>query len=1618
MSEIHQTQLEAAIAAALPEHLRERAGELAAAILSALQNGSHPVIDPEVLRALSGTDLRVDGRLIDFGTGNQFGDIRIRDVVGGNKYEITLAVANEPWRISEEDVNSCPYPGLAVFSAEQSAYFFGRNSDIARLIRQPYRPIVAVTGPSGVGKSSFVLAGVLPKLRADDITLETVHFRISTDTNLLQDLATTLAARTGRPTEELLTALNNDGSALRTVMLSFTSGRSVLVLDQFEELFVGTDESRSADRAKLLDMLLDIECEADPRFLVILTSRENYFEHPDYLGRPELRTIIVERGVPLAGLTDLQLREAILGPLDAFNKRPERTGKPALAFENGLINLVEQEFRRTERTLPLVQYLLRLMWTEQRELSKGAYTTLGGLERALDRHASKIYDHFDAETQRLARAVLLALVRPGLDKEYTRRRVSRDELVGNGNQRERIIALISRLSSPDSRLISEQQVGQVSYLELTHEILLRQWERLRVLIDTYRERLETREQLLPMAEQWRQSLERSGGRGDTSLLYRGSQIRDARKYLYADGVVEEIDTGIKSCYLASVRHQRRQRVVAVVGTMITVAVLGIGLNWFTADQRARLAAEQQLSSQRATAQVVAQQTAQAEAIQRGTAEALAGRRAAESQSLRLANQARQLLAQGNRPLAVTLALEANSIENPPLQAQLSLAEVAYAPGYVRDLEAPPAVDGEACVFETTAGPRTIRVEDRPTWTFVLYDAASNARLRSVFLSGINGNPGFPDADGQFQYFWCPPISPDGAYALLPLMIPMMHAGGEGFVDGTLHLWDLRSGEIVRSFPDFAGEAAFSPNGALIAYGTLDNNIRIWAITTERELVAASRARQPLFWSPSGELLLTAGTAEGEVSIFGVDLGGAVEQIRWSGAGVPAGFSPDSASAYIQNGSRLQEWNLSNAAQLTGSRAASAFRAGGLVGVQSIAVSGATERVLAFNTGPDSGRLLISEPRDFEQYKVVSVPGHEDGLSYTFPVISGDGRFVLTTGRGDVYLLDVESGQSRLLSVPNAAPGNNGLALSSDGSRALIATSDTDRPIALLHLNGGTPALRLGEAGRAAIQLQFNPAGDQAAALHGDADVYSRQEDQFRLSVWDVDSGRLRYELDLGTGPPPRNEMGFTIPSARFAFSRDGARLATAINGKNLQLWDAAGAALWSVPAAGEVVAFSPDDSLIANGRPGGEVRLLATADGSLQTTLVDATAPFIFSPDGTLIATAGIDSNLRVFDVASGAEVRRFADAARDIIFHPDGRSLFTGGEAGVRRWRIDTLAELIAWTRANRSVAPLSCEQRALYQVPPLCPPGTTATVDPTRTEAAIARPTATAAPLPTTAMPENVPAPLDPREEEAIVAALNERIPTASFSIGSICIDGAFAIATLTALEGTVEPKIAILRKRESTWGLLRFDAARDGDLSDPAYRVDNRLPFDFACLDSVIVIAGAPTVCTGTTLDSLPAFADILEGQLVRDGSALQATLRVRDLPATLPYNNPALRQNTQEYRWGVAIYLDTSETSTDRAGRRPDYEIAAARFIRDNREPAEGPITEFVVANLWEKDGERLSTAGGVALRVDTETDMITLDAYVPKLPDRFMAVFSTYVHDGTGPYARGDRLECLIGGSGQ
>jgi hypothetical protein len=89
------------------------------------------------------------------------------------------------------------------------------------------------------------------------------------------------------------------------------------------------------------------------------------------------------------------------------------------------------------------------------------------------------------------------------------------------------------------------------------------------------------------------------------------------------------------------------------------------------------------------------------------------------------------------------------------------------------------------------------------------------------------------------------------------------------------------------------------------------------------------------------------------------------------------------------------------------------------------------------------------------------------------------------------------------------------------------------------------------------------------------------------------------------------------------------------------------------------------------------------------------------------IASSG-DGTTTLWDLNEGELIRRYPMSAYTPIFMPDDHTVLAGFNFGgyyIELWRIDaTLDELTTWTRANRYIPELTCDQRELYRLEPLC--------------------------------------------------------------------------------------------------------------------------------------------------------------------------------------------------------------------------------------------------------------------------------------------------------------------------
>ena len=141
------------------------------------------------------------------------------------------------------------------------------------------------------------------------------------------------------------------------------------------------------------------------------------------------------------------------------------------------------------------------------------------------------------------------------------------------------------------------------------------------------------------------------------------------------------------------------------------------------------------------------------------------------------------------------------------------------------------------------------------------------------------------------------------------------------------------------------------------------------------------------------------------------------------------------------------------------------------------------------------------------------------------------------------------------------------------------------------------------------------------------------------------------------------------------------------------------------------VVFSQDGQMAASGGWDGQAIVWDVQNRKIIhrfTNHVSAIGQVRFSPDSAFILGGSADGTGSLWDVASGEVIRRYDHGGflRVPDFSPDGRQALIGLQGGrLELWRIDaTPEELLSWTLANRYIPELTCDQRVLYNIEPLC--------------------------------------------------------------------------------------------------------------------------------------------------------------------------------------------------------------------------------------------------------------------------------------------------------------------------
>jgi WD40 repeat protein/transcriptional regulator with XRE-family HTH domain len=828
-------------------------------------------------------------------------------------------------------VRGCPYRGLLAFGESDAEVFYGRerlSTELAAKLtaRATDGGLMVVTGASGSGKSSLLRAGLLPILtRGQQVPGSGRWPRIvmTPTKDPLTELAARLAAVGGPDAlavrEGLARHPDQAHLAIRSAVLAEaarrdeespasddSAARLVLIVDQFEQVFtLNSDLGGEATQQAFITALCSaatnpVGPRQEPPALAVIAVRGDFCDR--CAAFPELAGALQDRLFVVGPMTESELRVAITGPAEAAGLRID----PALT-DTILGDLRVAGGNRSAGVLPLLSQAMALTW-EHREgdrLTSHGYALAGGVSHAVQTGADRVYESLLAGQQALARDVLRSMTVASRDGTVARCPVSREDLYTGLPRAARsdIDAVLDAFAA--ERLV----VLDGDTAQLSHDVLLRAWPRLRGWLEEDQASWILYGQLADAAAAWHDSHD------DPSFLYRGAQLVTLQQAVIRWSVNparSPLLTSTQRAFQAAseratVRSSRRRR--SGFAALALLTVLAVAASGLAFSQRAAAVRQR---DQAIYNQVVA------EALQFGTSDIplaaqldLAAYRIRPTRDL-----ASRLLNTENTPLSSPLAAGAGGVNSVAFSAAGHILASGSSEGIVRlwDVTDPgrphplgQRLTGGAGAVEAVAfspGGHTLASGDddgtvrlwnvtdpthphllgRPlaVGTGTVYSVAFSPSGRTLASGSLDGtvrlwdvtDPAHPRPLGH-------PLT--GAAAVETVAFsPDGHTLASGDADGGIRLWNVvdpaRARPLGQHLTGGTGtvySVAFSPGGRTLASGSLDGIVRLWDVTDPahprplgQPLTGSTAVVVSVAFSPDGHTL-ASGDADGAVRLWDV-----------------------------------------------------------------------------------------------------------------------------------------------------------------------------------------------------------------------------------------------------------------------------------------------------------------------------------------------------------------------------------------------------------------------------------------------------------------------------------------------------------------------------------------------------------------------------------------------------------------------------------------------------------------------------------------------------------------------------------------------------------------------------
>ncbi|MEG4107485.1 nSTAND1 domain-containing NTPase [Microcoleus sp. S13_C5] len=1145
-----------------------------------------------------------------------------------NYYQEEAKLVRADFRNSDSENLPCPYRGLFHFSPNDAEFFFGREVFVEELFEATKTcNFIPVLGASGSGKSSVVLAGLVPKLQNQGHWLFT-HFR--PDSNPFQALALALVPlytpdldHTDKiiQARKLSKALSEGEIPLADVFAQINQNhptdRVLLIADQFEEIYTSCTDQKI--RLSFLDSLLDSfpSCPSQSHYKRVLVATMR----ADFLGN----ALLYPRFGDLLK-TDIKLiRSMNYEELEQVIVKPSE--KLGVTFQEGLVKRILYDVESEPGNLPLLEFALTELWKwrKGKQLTHVAYEEIGEVKGALARHANEKYRSLTDEDKEKVRRIFIQLVHPGQGTEDTRRLATKAEL-GEASW-----GLVKQLA--DARLVvTSNPTGNQETAEVVHEALIRNWSQLRQWMETDRSFRAWQEGLRIRIEQWKKT------QRDEWELLGGAALVEAEEKLKErrEDLCQEEEEFIQASAALRDREQkersrRRQQTISGLVSGLAIALILTGLaviGWRKA----------QISEINSLAQ----------------------------SSDGFLNLDKPKALKSSVKAAVTMQRQLGGVDaNTRTQVELALLNT------VHNVAVPNTLGGHAMSVNGVSFSRDGRMLASASHdnTVKLWDVATGNEIKTLtgHTSSVNGVSFSPDGKmlasaskdhtvklwdtatgkqiktltGHTNEVNRVSFSPDGK----------MLASASN--DQTVRLWDTATGKEIKTLTRHNGwvwGVSFSHDGKMLASASHDKTVKLWDTATGKEIKTLTGHTKEVWgvsFSPDDKMLASASNDK-TVKLWDTATGKEIKTLIGHNDWVlGVSFSRDGKMlASASKDHKVKLWDT-------------------VTGKEIKTLAGHTDEVWAVSFSRD-GKMLASASVDHTVKlwdtatgkEIKTLAGHTDKVwAVSF---SRDGKMLASASVDHtVKLWDTATGKE-IKTLAGHTDKVWAVSFSRDGK--MLASASDDKTVKLWDTATGKQVQTLIGHTRGVGWVSFSPDGKMLASASDDKTV----------KLWDTATGKQIQTL-----------IGHTMSVWQVSFSPDGKMLASASNDHTVKLWDTAtGKQIQTlIGHTNQVrgVSFSPDGKMLASASADKTVKLWDVATGNEIKTLTGHTEDVnkvSFNPDSKMLASASNDNTVKLWDIATGKEIKTLTghtSSVNGVSFSRDGKMLASASnDKTVKLWRWD----------------------------------------------------------------------------------------------------------------------------------------------------------------------------------------------------------------------------------------------------------------------------------------------------------------------------------------------------------